>query len=237
MDWLLANIDPSRAHVVDGWIAWHARIMVVAWGILAPLAVLVARYAKVVPWQDWPRELDNTLWWRSHWIGQSLVLVLTLVGVALVIGASNTWSLHRVLGYVILGFVLAQVAIGVFRGSKGGPTAPAPDGSPRGDHYDMTPWRIAFEWVHKSLGYGLLGLSAVTIVAGLWHANAPRWMWIIIGLWWLGLAAMAVVLQIKGFAVDTYQAIWGPSQEHPGNRRAAMGWGMRRYDNDRQPGE
>ncbi|MEL6169205.1 MAG: cytochrome b561 domain-containing protein [Pseudomonadota bacterium] len=237
MEWLFAPIDPSRAHLVGFDVAWHGRSMVLAWGIIAPLAVLVARFCKVLPGQDWPRELDSQTWWRSHWIGQCVVLGLTLLGLALVLRDSDTLNLHARLGYTVVVLALAQGLFGFFRGSKGGPTATGKDGSERGDHYDMTPWRVMFEWVHKLIGYGLLALAVTTIVVGMWQANAPVWMWITILGWWAGLVAAFTFLQSRGYAIDTYQAIWGPGLEHPGNHRKPIGWGIRRRTDTRHPGE
>jgi hypothetical protein len=37
-----------------------------------------------------------------------------------------------------------------------------------------------------------------------------------------------VTLQRRGLAVDTYQAIWGPDPQHPGNA-TPPGWGMNRH--------
>lgn len=223
-EWLAAPIDPTRAHAVGWAVSWHGRSMALAWGLLAPLAVVAARYFKVMPGQDWPRELDNQTWWRSHWIGQLAVLGLTALGLGLIWSVAQGGSLHGRLGYAVVILLIAQVALGYFRGSKGGPTAP----ELRGDHYDMTPWRRMFELVHKSAGYLLLILGAVTVATGLWHANAPRWMWAGIGLYWGALFALALIFQRLGWAIDTYQAIWGPSEAHPGNLRPARGWGMRR---------
>lgn len=237
MDWLLAPIDPSRTHEVGLALSWHGRSMVLAWGILAPLAVLAARFFKVLPWQDWPRELDTQLWWRAHWIGQSVVLALTLIGLVLVIGRDSALGLHGILGYAVLILVLAQVGFGIFRGTKGGPTAPAPDGSWRGDHYDMTPWRILFERVHKSFGYLLVLLASITVVYGIWMANAPVWMWLTLAIWWTILIIAFIILQRRGFAVDTYEAIWGPDPEHPGNARTRPARSMRRAAKERTPGE
>ncbi|MEM1267367.1 MAG: cytochrome b561 domain-containing protein [Pseudomonadota bacterium] len=230
MEWLLAPIDPGRVHEVGTVISWHGRIMTLAWVVLAPLAVFTARFLKVLPWQDWPRELDSQVWWRSHWIGQSVVAIMTVGGVFLVVPVAVGGSLHGRLGYAMLMILTVQLLLGAFRGTKGGPTAPAPDGSLRGDHYDMTPWRLMFELAHKALGYTLLFLGTVTAGMGLWLANAPRWMWILVAVWWLGLLSLGLVLQARGWAVDTYQAIWGPSREHPGNRRGPFGWGMRRFE-------
>ena len=235
MDWLWASIDPARSHEISFAVSWHGRSMVLAWGVLAPLAVLGARYFKIMPGQDWPHVLDNQLWWRVHWIGQALVFVLTLLGFALILSSAGDWGLHKTLGYSILVLAALQIASGIFRGTKGGPTAPAADGSLRGDHYDMTPWRIGFEFLHKSLGYALLLLAAITITTGLWAANAPVWMWISLGIWWAALLTLATILQRQGLAVDTYQAIWGPDLSHPGNQRKPIGWGVRRKET--QPGE
>lgn len=229
MDWLLASIDPSRAHEVGAAVSWHGRFMVLGWGVLAPLAVLVARFFKVMPGQDWPRELDKPTWWRSHWIGQSLVFALTIAALFLVLPSDlSTMGLHGWLGYAVVLGVVAQVLLGLLRGSKGGPTAPGPDGSLRGHHYDMTPWRRMFEALHKAIGYAMLALGAATILLGMWAANAPIWMWLALAIWWPMLIAAFIVFQNKGMAIDTYQAIWGDDPRHPGNQRPAPGWGMRR---------
>lgn len=229
MDWLWAPIDAARGHEIGFAVSWHARIMVLAWGVLAPLAVIIARFMKIMPGQDWPRQLDSQTWWRSHWMGQSIVVGLTGVAVAFVMPPNfGSLSLHQWLGYLVLVGVILQVGLGVFRGSKGGPTSPAADGTIRGHHYDMTPWRRAFEALHKALGYGLLILAVLTIIAGLWAANAPVWMWLMLALWWVMLLGAFITLQRRGLAVDTYQAIWGDDPAHPGNQRPAPGWGVTR---------
>lgn len=235
-EWLSAPIDPSRAHELSAALAWHGRSMVLAWGILAPLAVIVARFFKIMPGQNWPRELDNPSWWRSHWIGHTGVLLLTAVGFWLVMPVnSDGLGLHGLLGTALLFGLCAQVLLGICRGSKGGPTARSHDGSPRGDHYDMTRWRRLFEAAHKALGYALLALAGATILLGLWRANAPHWMWLALMIWWLALIGLFVRLQQQGRAVDTYQAIWGDDPAHPGNQRPAPGWGVRRPGDGRNP--
>jgi hypothetical protein len=229
LEWLTSPIDPDRAHQITQSVAWHGRTMVLAWAVLAPLAIIIARFFKILPQQDWPRELDSAFWWRSHWIGQMLAVVLTIAGFTLVLPADiRSLTLHSGLGYLLFAGLLAQVLLGIFRGSKGGPTSPAPDGSPRGHHYDMTPWRLWFEMLHKTLGYGLCGLAVIIIIAGLWQSNAPNWMWIVITLWWLILIGAFIHLQRRGLAIDTYQAIWGDDLVHPGNQRPDPGWGVRR---------
>lgn len=229
MEWLLSPIDGARAHEVGFAVSWHARTMVLGWGVIAPLAVIVARFFKILPGQDWPRALDTQFWWRSHWIGHSMVLGLSIFGMALVLPSRwSEMSLHNWLGYGVLAGLALQVLLGLMRGSKGGPTAPARDGSLRGDHYDMTRRRRTFEALHKSIGYAVLALAIVTILLGLWKANAPVWMWVVLGIWWPALISAFVLLQRRGMAVDSYQAIWGDDPELPGNRLPMPGWGVRR---------
>ena len=238
LEWLLASIDPSRTHSVSDAISWHGRLMVLAWGVLAPLSVLVARYFKIMPGQDWPRQLDNATWWFSHWVGQSMVVILTVIGVGLVFSQFPPSSnIHGMLGYGLLACGLLQILLGIFRGSKGGPTSPGPDGTLHGDHYDMTPRRLIFEHSHKTLGYAALVLSFIVTLYGLWMANAPRAFFLLISGWWLLLVGVFLLLQRRGLAVDTYQAIWGPDIVHPGNRRPPTGWWMSRPGSKKAPGK
>ena len=221
MEWLLSPIDASRAHAVGWNLSWHARLMVVAWGVLVPTGVMAARFFKVLPRQRFPEVVDNRAWWRAHLTMQIGGLILTWVGLWLVLtrtdpGASSTasaWT-HRALGWTVVSYGLMQMMSGAFRGSKGGPS----DRSLRGDHYDMTPRRMGFEALHKTVGYTALGLSMAAVLTGLWQANAPVWMWLTLTVWWSLLAVMFYVFQSRGMVIDTYVAIWGPDAAHPGNR-------------------
>ncbi len=231
MDWLLAPIDAGRPHEVGTLLAWHGRTMVLAWAVLIPMGVLLARYFKVMPGQDWPNRLDNPTWWFGHLILQQSGALLSVIGLVLVLietGGSSGMTGHWLPGYFVVLVCLLLVAAGWLRGSKGGPTQPAADGSYSGDHYDMTPRRVAFEYIHKFGGYAAVLASIVAVFTGLWHANAPRWMWVLLGLWWLCLIASFVALQRQGRALDTYQAIWGTDDRHPGNRMKPIGWGIKR---------
>ncbi|MEM7464463.1 MAG: cytochrome b561 domain-containing protein [Pseudomonadota bacterium] len=222
-DWLLGVIDPTRAHEVGFAISWHGRLMVVAWGVFVPIGILVARYFKVWPGQNWPKTLDTQMWWNTHRIVQTLALIFSIAGIWLVftntvpaISLTETAWLHGYLGWSVFGLCLLQFASGLLRGTKGGPTDDR--GQMRGDHYDMTPRRIAFEWTHKIAGYLALIVGALTILLGLWQANAPRWMWIGLIGWWAFLILVSIIFQKRRMDVDTYQALWGPDSIHPGNR-------------------
>ena len=228
--WLFLPMSGSHTHEVSGWVSWHGRAMVLSWGFLLPLGVLVARFFKVTPGQNWPHVLDNKRWWRAHLYGQSIALLVALVGVLLVWGrngGTGVWAQwHGVLGWVVTGSGVAQALSGWARGSKGGPT----DASLRGDHFDMTPWRKGFERFHKCLGYLAVAAACVVLALGLVVADAPRWMVLALGVWWLALGSVFALLQHQGRCIDTYQAIWGPNPRLPGNRMAPIGWGISRYD-------
>jgi hypothetical protein len=217
-------------HHLGATYAWHGRLMVLAWTVLLPLGIFVARYYKVTRAQRWPQRLDNKQWWYSH-------LVLQVSGVACMsAGLAVLWartgsagfggSLHATLGWLVVLLGWMQLIGGYLRGSKGGPGSP-------GDHYDMTRRRVLFEWLHKAGGYGALLLSILVTGLGLRRAEAPLWMWLTITLWWVVVLVGARNLQQAGRCIDTYQAIWGPDRRHPGNTRAAIGWGIRRYTTDK----
>jgi hypothetical protein len=217
LDWLLLPIDHSRLHEVGPGIAWHGRLMVLAWGICIPLGIILARFFKVTARQDYPREVDNRFWWHSHLALQYSGGVLMLAGFVMAwTSAPSVMAnpFHRALGLSVLGLGLLQFVAGWLRGSKGGPGEPAM----RGDHYDMTLHRRIFELVHKTSGYVTLALATAAILSGMWTANAPNWMWLVMALWWAALSLAFAALHIRGKAIKTYPAIWGPSPEHPGNR-------------------
>ncbi|MGL4974963.1 MAG: cytochrome b561 domain-containing protein [Bosea sp. (in: a-proteobacteria)] len=217
LDWLMLPVDTSRIHEVVPAIAWHGRFMVLAWGICIPLGILLARYFKVTARQDWPREVDNRFWWHSHLALQYTGGLLMLAGAAMIwagLQARLPNSVHGMLGSSVLGLGLLQFLSGWLRGSKGGPGEPAM----RGDHYDMTRRRHIFERLHKTSGYVALALALAAIVTGLWTANAPRWMWLALALWWAALSILSCVLQAHGKAIGSYLAIWGPDPKHPGNQ-------------------
>lgn len=232
-EWLLSPIDAGRPHQIGTLLSWHARAMVLGWGICVPLGVLIARYFKIWPGQDWPRELDSQRWWIAHRVFQYTAAALSLIAVLLIWlhGRDHADAQpHRILGYGVLALLCLQVAGGLLRGTKGGPTDRAPDGSLRGDHFDMSRRRLAFEVVHKGAGYLALVLAVAAILSGLWYANGPVWMWGVLGLWWAALGWGAVLCQRRRMAVDTYQAIWGPDTAYPGNRLRPVGVGVTRPD-------
>ncbi len=230
--WLLAPLDVTRPHDLDWDTKWHGRVMTLSWAILLPMGVLIARFGKITPRQNWPQRLDNRLWFHTHWMMQTAATFGMVLGVYLIWKpAGEGWLIfvHRSLGWSIAAFCAMQVLAGMFRGSRGGPDHPAPDGSWRGDHFDMTLHRRAFEFMHKSIGYAALLCAMASIATGLWIANAPNWMWVTLSMWYAGLIVAFIALQRRGLCIDTYQAIWGPDPQLPGNRIRPIGWGIVRH--------
>lgn len=226
--WLMQGLSGHDHSAPPAWAYWHARLMVVGWSVLIPLGMMVARFFKVWPGQRWPEVLDDPRWWRSHVYLQGMGVSAMTVGLLLAYGRGGEVSSmafwHHLAGWGLAALGWLQVAAGVLRGSKGGPgTARL-----RGDHYDMTTRRLAFEYLHKSLGWAALPVVAATTAAGLVMLDAPRWMAVLIGSWWAALGVAFVVLQASGRCLDTYQAIWGADPEHPGNARTPVGWRVTR---------
>ena len=231
VEWLFSNWDSRREHKIDFGSQWHARAMFIAWGVLLPCGILIARFYKITPKQNFPHELNNKFWWHSHLFLQATGCWIALFAVLFMLYYNSHTvdaPIHRLLGWITMGLAVAQVLLGVFRGKSGGPEDPAPDGSWRGDHYDMTRRRYFFEYTHKTMGYVAVLFSWAATLTGLWYVNAPKGMVLFIVLFWVVLVGVFIRLQCQGRTFDTYQAIWGTSPEHPGNTKKNVGLGVNR---------
>jgi hypothetical protein len=242
LTWLGTPISGSSEHSITMQVAWHGRLMVLAMGLLTPPVIIVARFFKVTPGQDWPRRLDNPFWFITHRRWGHVIGAIAAVGLVFVLadrGWGPPWrNWHTCAGWVIAVLVVIQTVGAWLRGTHGGPIDPftrqrrPPEQWP-GDHYSMSARRVIFEYIHKIAGYILLILTVVAIITGLLIADAPRWMPIAIGAWWVMMLAIFVYLQRAGRCIDTYQAIWGPDPDLPGNRRRPIGLGVvRRHKAD-----
>jgi hypothetical protein len=251
--WMMTPLSGASTHGIEPMVAWHARLMTLAWGVLVPIGVLVARYWKLWPGQAWPQQLDHKGWWIVHRLVQWGAAILGTLGVYLVVQEglgiggvglrgfsthaadgtprSSIAVFHFTLGITLVILVWLQIVAAYRRGSKGGPT----DTRMRGDHYDMTPKRRRFERLHKTLGWSALVLAWAIILSGLWMADAPRWMLVGLLAWWASLFALAIRWQRQGRCIDTYQAIWGHDPQLPGLSLKPIGWGIRRIHDPSQP--
>ena len=199
----------------------HGGLMIFAWIILAPLCVLIARFLKVMPGQDFPQIKDNPFWWRWHWIGQSVAVAISTAGFAAIViakGGAMPATTHGALGLCIVIAGWLQIIGGLLRGSKGGPTDaradPARPETWRGDHYDMTLRRRIFEGAHKAAGYGAVLLAPVAAWQGLELAGIERLVSVSTQCFTATIAIAFIAGEWAGWRVPTWRAIWG--DEPPG---------------------
>jgi hypothetical protein len=237
MNGLLADISEAAMQSMSSGVAWHGGLMVLAWVVLMPAGFLVARFYKITPGQDWPRRLNNPFWFRNHRRLGYAIGIVTAVAVACVVWTDGTlilWrSSHALTGWVLLALAAFQIVGSLLRGIHGGPVdrltrKPVPPEQWPGDHFSMTRRRIVFEYSHKTVGYFLVLVTIWQIAGGLRDADAPRWIWVVLGLWTLIFVAAFTRLQRAGKCIDTYQAIWGLDESLPGYRRKPIGWGITR---------
>ena len=234
IEWLLTSISGAPDHTIAPWAAWHGRLMVLSWSFLLPIGMLAARYFKVTPGQDWPRVLDNKLWWRTH------------LGAKRRRRGDDAGAPHRVRERKRRGrrggdlsplrvdggrYGGVQVAAALLRGHKGGPTEP----TLRGDHrHDAAAHRF-----REGSQEPWMDRRAVCPSRDRSRARARRraaWMPLVLALWWIALIGVGVALQRAGRCFDTYQAIWVPIPPIPetsANRSA----GACRAGRDRRAGE
>ena len=162
---LALDLDTCGARVVklervsSAALRAHGAILVAAWAYAAPLGWVAAR-AKRADLTSRP------LWLRAHQGLQMAAVVLTLAGifkavlaVAAAAGADHLEGRHPKLGVGVAAAVAANAVLGLLR-----PRAPAPGAAP-------TRARAAFEVAHRLLGFGALGLGAVTLLAGIHRAG------------------------------------------------------------------
>ena len=196
----------------------HAVLMSLAWFILMPAGVLIARFFKVTKKQNWPDELDNQMWWRSHrWLNYSGICFATF-GVLLIwttLDGPQLGGWHGRLGLATMVLGWLQVISAWLRGSKGGPDDQGADPSDpatwRGDHFDMTFRRRLFEGWHKHLGYVALALALPAAWLGLGTVAAPPWIEV---LPWLAAAVFIILFALltrQRRRIDTHAAIFGPT--------------------------
>jgi len=229
---LLEPLDQSRPHLIDAATKWHARLMSLAWSFFFPLGIIAARFYKITPRQDFPKELDNQTWWITHLICATVGAVAVLAAFSLVFfyrtGEISASGWHYYAGWTALVLLCVQIVGGLLRGTSGGPKRASYSGAMRGDHFDMTLRRIIFERVHKSTGYMALASAWLATIAGLHSVNAPLWIWLCVVTWWLFLVIVAIGLQMRRGAIDTYQAIWGTDPTLKGNKMTSIGIGVHR---------
>ena len=189
------------------YMLWHAALMLFVWGQVLPTGVLLARFFKVTPEQDFPKQCDNQFWWNWHRGLQYGGLILASISTWLMwqkVGLGG--SLHAQLGLTLVGLGWLQAVSSWVRGSKGGPT----EHNLHGDHYDMTLQRLVFEYWHKIMGWSCLIAALVAIGSGFYLVGVNRAFYVGIPVS-LGLILIFIFILFTKQKrwVDTYAAIWG----------------------------
>ncbi len=205
-------------------MAVHGALMLTAWGLLMPAGGIAARYFKVMPGQDFPRVVENLTWWRWHRGLQygGMALAVAALGVILSETGGRFDTLHGRCGLAVMTLGCVQVVSGLLRGTKGGPTDPRADprdaATWRGDHYDMTRRRHAFEAWHKPVGWIAVALAGATVLLGLQLVGSPAWLLFAAGALQAGTGLALLDGVMRHRWVDTYASLWGVDTRHPGNR-------------------
>lgn len=207
---------------------YHALLMYAVWIVLVPLCITIMRFHKPLPSEKGIRR-DVSLWHREWWFfsvhkyGLFLAMGLALVGAAIAwfVSGGASGSVHAVFGALTLALGLGQIVSSQLRGTRGGKYR---DGANlndpttwRGDQYDHTPKRRAFEAVHKTSGYFTLFCAFAAVCSGLMQFSMPvlTGLVLITGLGWM---AAWVIYDFKGRAYDGYRVAHGYGLEHPYNK-------------------
>ena len=207
-------------------MALHATLMLTAWGILIPAGGVIARYFKVMPGQDFPRVVENLTWWRWHRGLQYAGVAMSTVALGMILSETGGRfdTLHGRCGLAVMTLGWVQVVSALLRGTKGGPTDSRADPEDlstwRGDHYDMTSRRRAFEAWHKPAGWVATLLAGVTILLGVQLVGAPAWLLFTAACVQAGTCLSLFDGAVRCRWVDTYASLWGDDPRHPGNRLA-----------------
>ena len=122
--------------------------MTLAWGLLLPVGVLASRFKNQLK--------ENALWFRVHKYVQLGGVVLALLGFIVILvavkhrGENNFTGAHEQIGLVVTILAIMQPINAWIRPKAG----------------VVTFARLAWEFVHKTLGYTAVFLSWVAIVLG-----------------------------------------------------------------------
>lgn len=130
----------------------HGAINFVAWGILLPLGVLLARFTKHIPVKAGP-----PLWFNSHRMLQTTGLFFTILALFIAVvmverdGKPHFDNVHAQIGLVVTLLGVLQPLNALIR------PAPKPP----------TPKRVVWEVVHKGVGYATIIIGVAAIITGL----------------------------------------------------------------------
>ena len=144
----------------------HGILMLIAWGLFAPLGLVVARYGKpaaaltavkaMATDPAPPAPAPPATWFVVHRACMYSAVVITLVAsiIALSTVEEHVDEVHTKIGVILTSVLLIQPVNAYFRPHK--PKAgEAPSSA-----------RVAWEWGHRWLGRALVGLSFASLISG-----------------------------------------------------------------------
>jgi hypothetical protein len=183
---------------------FHGMLTAVGFAGILTFGVFVSRYLRYRHW-----------WWGLHLLIQAIGLAFVLAGLVVAIqfmgsastkgllsGASNdTWRLvHWYLGYVTVGFLLAQTLLGVFTYFSH---------KMEGQRLPAFPDRI-----HWALNWITLVLAYASIFSGLWVMLLPWYYKLIFGGYTASILLLSVFLDIATYnEIRTYKVRLEPEFE------------------------
>jgi hypothetical protein len=144
----------------------HGILMLIAWGLFAPLGLVVARYGKPAATPAAvkatatdpapPAPAPPATWFVVHRACMYSAVVITLVAsiISLATVEEHVNDAHKKIGVILTSVMLIQPVNAYFRPHK--PKAgEAPSSA-----------RVAWEWGHRWLGRALVGLSFASLISG-----------------------------------------------------------------------
>jgi len=207
-------VSPQAVHIseniilgasANNWLVQlHGGLMVIAWLLCASTGMFTARYFKHTHTDFMP--LGKAFWFALHVFCMAATAFLTICGAILIIIKKKGFELkdwHPILGCVVIGLAILQVAIALFR--------PHPN----------TPMRPIFNWVHWGIGNTahIVGIVCIFLAWDLSLADLKRfgdeslWLWIM----------MAVVLfHVLMHIVMSIHTLWADKQLDSSNKKRAL---------------
>lgn len=152
----------------SNFLVLHGILMGVAFGIMCPLGVVVARYMRYFK--------GTHYWFILHWVGQVLCIILSYAGIVMTIKGLSSGVVshpHAVIGILLMVLVSVQVLVAL-PGIR-----PAPDAG-----RIRTVWSGFHRWCGRVAGL----LAVINVLLGLLLIVAPVGVWI----FWLVVLAAAV---------------------------------------------
>lgn len=174
--------------------AFQGSMMFIAWGILLPIGILIARYTKNIGPKD--------RWFKLHRVIQSIGLLCSIGGfvAAIIMVTSGKFSIaHHFIGIVVFALGLQQPFNAVIR--------PHIDASnPRHKTRSRTIW----EFLHKNLGRLAVILGGINIFIGLKLIRAPFGAIIGVAIWDTLLIGVVNYMELSSNSTQKPERIESP---------------------------